>query len=1368
MPQPPSQESFDPTREPDSKTVVGGRYRLEGSVGRGGMGEVYRARDLTEDRVVALKRFKLDPSKSQEQQRFRREFHTLARLRHPRIVEAYDYGLDGQRPYYTMEMVDGPELSEIAPAPWREACTILRDIASALAFLHTRSLLHRDVAPRNVRCTPDGRAMLLDFGMLATMGVRDEVVGTLPSIPPEMLLGLPVDGRADLFGLGALGYWLTTGRHPGRVRSMDELVRHGRRPPAPPSSLDDTIPAEVDELLLSLLSSEPLARPASAAAVIERLESIANLEPVAEFETAHGYIHSAALVGRRREMKLVRARLQRLRDNAGAAIVVEGASGMGKTRLLREIELEAKLHGALVVNASSDASDIPYALVRQLAEALVATLPDALDRPGSQRVGQLLTPLEMAESTGWGFVPPVETDKREERRQLQASLAEWLCTFGADRPVVLAVDDIQRADEASVAVLAALGYAGHDKAVTVIATLRTDDHVRPFPALDKLREQAVVFRARGLSEAEVEELLSTVFGRTEGLAKLAASIHRVAAGSPMLCTELVRHLVDERVVRYEGGLWHIPDELDESTLPSKLEHAMDARIASLSLPALDIAAALAVHEGELTLAECVALSAQGGEREDAEQEAFGALDELVRKGVVVGTEQRYRMFHDGLTEAAIRSLDPDTRERLELRVAELLLDEGSASPAREARIGWHLLRGGKDVEGAKLLARSGRRLFEATSFKDAVPQLEAALGVYTAQGAQPRIVADLYVMLITAGFYSDRAAVRRHADDAVVVLERLAGLHWARPVGNLVGRWFGLLFGLALAYVVYLVSGRSRTRPTPPDAANDYARAVTYVAGVAGFSFDTPQLRLAVERARPLENTPRPELRAITGFVANLLNFNLGRIGTLLETSDQALAMFEESTDATEVERDMGVGGARFQRGLLAVRSGNPEALQDVDALQQLNRRIWDVGAVQLRAYYHLWRGEESIAKRYRAQLELEHLRLGSLWQLSAVDDSSMALIAANLGDVLGLRRTIVAMERLTEQGMRYQGHLAVARAEYHRLRGEYERATREVNEALAALPEGEGLVRPWALCTRADIELESGDTARAVELAAEAVEYCESPQYGQVPYRFRAARTYALALAQTGKVNEATEEIESLLTQAERNKNPLILGLLHEAMARVAFDDGQGRRAEEHALAMESRLAATRNPVLIARCERLRRMVRPDDFEPVDERELDEMVTEVQAAQTIDAETLADMMSVLSGCHTADARAERALELVMTTAGVRRGFLWICRVGKPQLAAPIRGDEPPQSVSSNVQTLVEEAHRAVRESSRFVATEDNTAWFSRVLACTERDKQVVVGAVALLQPEGQLPQPPGNLLEGIARRFYEAGDVALTPVVPL
>src|SRR5205085_1731189 len=98
---------------------------------------------------------------------FEREFHTLAQLQHPHVIAVYDYGLTSDaQPYYTMELLDGGDLVARAPLPWREACSLLFDVCSSLALLHSRRLLHRDISPRNVRCTRDGRAKLIDFGAM--------------------------------------------------------------------------------------------------------------------------------------------------------------------------------------------------------------------------------------------------------------------------------------------------------------------------------------------------------------------------------------------------------------------------------------------------------------------------------------------------------------------------------------------------------------------------------------------------------------------------------------------------------------------------------------------------------------------------------------------------------------------------------------------------------------------------------------------------------------------------------------------------------------------------------------------------------------------------------------------------------------------------------------------------------------------------------------------------------------------------------------------------------------------------------------------------------------------------------------------------
>src|SRR5262245_26979453 len=161
--------------EPLMQDRIAGRYLVEATLGRGGMGAVFRAHDQVTNRRIALKQMGIAPGDDREsaQLRFRREFHTMASLRHPRIVEVYDYGVEGGVPYYTMEILDGQDLHDVVALSFKRACDVLRDVASALAFLHARQLIHRDLATRNIRCTTDGRVKVIDFGVLATAGISD-------------------------------------------------------------------------------------------------------------------------------------------------------------------------------------------------------------------------------------------------------------------------------------------------------------------------------------------------------------------------------------------------------------------------------------------------------------------------------------------------------------------------------------------------------------------------------------------------------------------------------------------------------------------------------------------------------------------------------------------------------------------------------------------------------------------------------------------------------------------------------------------------------------------------------------------------------------------------------------------------------------------------------------------------------------------------------------------------------------------------------------------------------------------------------------------------------------------------------------------
>jgi serine/threonine-protein kinase len=168
---------------------IGGRYRVLEELGRGGMARVYLVEDGS-GRRLALKQLQRTGTETHDQvasELFEREFRTLAQLSHPRVIEVYDYGIGEVRPYYTMELLDGSDLRALSPLPWRRACELVFDVCSSLALLHSRRLVHRDVSPRNVRCTPDGYAKLIDFGAMVQMGPCAQVVGTPAFVAPEVV-----------------------------------------------------------------------------------------------------------------------------------------------------------------------------------------------------------------------------------------------------------------------------------------------------------------------------------------------------------------------------------------------------------------------------------------------------------------------------------------------------------------------------------------------------------------------------------------------------------------------------------------------------------------------------------------------------------------------------------------------------------------------------------------------------------------------------------------------------------------------------------------------------------------------------------------------------------------------------------------------------------------------------------------------------------------------------------------------------------------------------------------------------------------------------------------------------------------------------
>jgi|SRR5438552_3594457 len=269
-----------------------GRYDIRREIGRGMMGVVYEATDTVLGRTIALKAIQLAfPVAPHEQEAFERRFFAeaqiAARLAHPNIVVVHDVGRDPDTGilFIALEYLEGQALSEIvspsSPLPWREALRLAQRVAEALHHAHGAGVVHRDVKPANIMRLRSGEPKILDFGIAKLAQDQGHLTpgrhffGTPLYMSPEQALGRPIDGRSDLFSLGAVLYFLLVGRAAFAAENIPTiLVRVVRQYPPPPSFLVPGIPAAIDQVVARATAKDPAHRYPSGHAMAEDIEDI--------------------------------------------------------------------------------------------------------------------------------------------------------------------------------------------------------------------------------------------------------------------------------------------------------------------------------------------------------------------------------------------------------------------------------------------------------------------------------------------------------------------------------------------------------------------------------------------------------------------------------------------------------------------------------------------------------------------------------------------------------------------------------------------------------------------------------------------------------------------------------------------------------------------------------------------------------------------------------------------------------------------------------------------------------------------------------------------------------------------------------------
>jgi hypothetical protein len=1188
------------------------RYDVVARIGAGGMGVVLRARDRVRGgEEVALKLFKRDAYPGEEGLlRFRQEFRTMSRLRHPNTIAVRDFGVDEKNdPYFTMELVEGLDLSELKGLALPQIYRTLLETLSALAFIHSRGFVHRDVKPHNVRLVgaPAGakqdatllgdrfRVKLMDFGLIQLPGAESRrlVVGTLPYLPPEAATGAYLDGRADLFSVGVMAYEVLSGRRPWRELTLEDLVARRLPPPLEPlRKLRPEVPRPLEELVNEMLAFDPADRPPGADAVIERLSALAGLRPEQPAAERQSYLVSARLVGREHEMRQVRRALAAVCDEGerdGGALYVAAPAGAGKSRLLEELFLEAKTSGALVFEGRCRAEGRrPYGVLREalaaLPRAAAGLAPEALYEHAPQACKIL------PELLKYKGPAPRHPDPAREHARVAAAVSALLVQVSLRQPVVLAIDDLQDADDASARVIASLAEATEGTRMLLVAAYRSDEIHPDSSALAPLAAgQAKLLSLPGFDKARLSDFLRALFGKVELPPRFVDRLLEATGGNPFFVTEVLRFLIDSGAVRMQAGHWFLPQDAAAIRLPASLADALRQQVRRLQGPARAIAEALSVVDRELALHAVRALA--GVLDEDV---LFAALDELERHQILWRTARGYRFQHAPVREALYAEMPAERRAECHRVAASLLQAEADARALGgtdsagatvldvAAELGRHYARGGDPRRGAPQLHASGEVLFQAHAYLDAVQPLREADEAYAAAGlgdGAPERVA-VWERLGRIGLYTDQEMGVRYLTRARDHFRGRAGLGKLGALTRMLGR----KAGLAVTLGGRLLGAKLRGEGLGKDGLRDVVGKHFVTSGLlAACQAMTGDLEGALAVAAELRNIAVDETKvpfAVTQVARMVPLVHQGRYAEIERAVEGALRVLDldRETPVDPHDRATAICALDLHMALQYALRSRREFL-DWYERYRLHADEHEIPFHQMycrftRLVWHVGRGEDGAALAARDEFLGHYRKLGRSphSELRLAHQTALCHVAAGRWAEAG---EVVRRVQETEPPSFFSvGWGAYLEGELARARGRAADAQEAYRDALAYADRAE--VRSTAMRVRALVGL--ADALCDAQPGALRLRRAE----GVAPGVLRSAAEAAEAALALASAAETRNELDALRARRALGRARAAMGDL--AQARAALEEALGA-----ARALGNPIEQAHGQVALAELERLR-----------------------------------------------------------------------------------------------------------------------------------------------------------------------------------
>lgn len=913
------------------------RFQLERTLGAGGMGIVFEVIDVELHAHVALKTLRnLDP---QSLYLFKREFRSLRDLHHPNLVslgelieaegrwfftmelvegvdfltyvrgasttddpdiDASERTLEARRPAFTATLpsaeVSGPALP-LGPRPFDELRlrAALVQLCQGLNALHTAGKIHRDIKPTNILVTPQGRVVLLDFGLVKesdpAQSVDESIVGTVAYMAPEQAVAGPVSPASDWYSVGVMIYEALTGREPFGGSALQVLMNKQVREPPSPHSLVEGVPRDLADLCSELMRFHPDQRPASAE-ILARLGAPEESVPGSAVSNSSS-AHAQLFVGRTRELAELRAAFDATRAGNATAVYVSGESGIGKSSLIRRFarSLESSVADLVVLTGRChECESVPFNAI----DGVVDSLSQYLRKLPTEHAAHLVPPsagllplifpvLARVESVAAAPRPTRDLpDPIEQRNRVFAALRELMDRLANFHPTVLIIDDLQWADLDSLQLIGELLRPPTPPPLLLLATLRDvpDDIAQ---AIGKLPGDNHNIELDRLSPEESRQLATHLLARAdESSHDVARTIAHEAQGHPLFIDELVHH----------AQVTH-PSDISESP---RLVQAIWRRVSQLA-------------PEPVRLLELIALAGMPVPQEVIRQAAevqpddAGRMLSLLRVAHLVsapggpksGTIEPY---HHLIRESVLAHLDDDRRRHHHARLSLAIESCGMADDFPEIFV-HHLEAAGRLTEAAARAEAAARVASRSLAFERAARLLRTAirlgecagterhelqflLGIALANAGRGRESAEAYLEASTDADPARRLECQRRAAEQFLICGHIEeGLTNLRRVLREVGVELPAtprraLISMLLGRAALRLRGiRWKSRHESEVAAHDLtlvdihqsvAHGLAMVDTIYGADFQTRGLRLALKSGETSRMTWALGLEA--GFVA--------------------------------------------------------------------------------------------------------------------------------------------------------------------------------------------------------------------------------------------------------------------------------------------------------------------------------------------------------------------------------------------------------------------------------------------------------------------------------------------------------------------